>query len=117
MGRGDQRDPLGELASGDRLATAGDAVSEPRTDATALLETRGVWKWLGAGRSRPPALRDVSLSVPRGTWTVITGPSGSGKTTLLSLLGALDHPSEGQVLFEGRDLAGFSDMGLARVRR
>jgi putative ABC transport system ATP-binding protein len=45
------------------------------------------------------------------------GPSGSGKTTLLSLLGALDHPSEGQVLLDGKVLTAFSDIALARVRR
>jgi putative ABC transport system ATP-binding protein len=80
-----------------------------------LLEARGVSKWLG--RSRAPALRDITLSIPAGSWTLITGPSGSGKTTLLSLLGALDRPSEGQVLFEGEDLSDYSDLALARVRR
>jgi len=47
----------------------------------------------------------------------LTGPSGSGKTTLLALLGALERPSSGQVFFQGRDLGGFSDVALARVRR
>jgi putative ABC transport system ATP-binding protein len=94
-------------------------VSDPGSAEAAvpLLEVEGVWKWLGADRSRPPALRDVSLAIPAGSWTVFTGPSGSGKTTLLSLLGALDRPSRGRVLFEGQDLTGFSDLALARVRR
>jgi putative ABC transport system ATP-binding protein len=82
-----------------------------------LLEVRRVWKWLGPDTSRPPALQDVSLTLPAGSWSVFTGPSGSGKTTLLSLLGALDRPSRGEVLFEGEDLTRFSDLALARVRR
>jgi lipoprotein-releasing system ATP-binding protein len=45
----------------------------------------------------------VSLTVPRGEWLCILGPSGSGKSTLLHLMGLLDRPSEGQVIFEGQD--------------
>jgi putative ABC transport system ATP-binding protein len=82
-----------------------------------LLEARRVWKWLAPDTSRPPALQDVSLTLPAASWSVFTGPSGSGKTTLLSLLGALDRPSRGEVLLEGEDLTRFSDLALARVRR
>lgn len=63
------------------------------------------------------ALDDVTLTVPAGSFTVLTGPSGSGKSTLLALLGGLDRPSRGEVLFQGRDLGRFSDMELARTRR
>jgi putative ABC transport system ATP-binding protein len=48
---------------------------------------------------------------------VVSGPSGSGKTTLLALLGALERPTKGQVLFEGKDLGQCSDAELARTRR
>src|SRR5262245_3851185 len=63
------------------------------------------------------ALDEVSLTVERGALAVVTGPSGSGKTTLLALLGALERPTRGKVLFEGKDLTGCSDIELARVRR
>ena len=62
-------------------------------------------------------MRDVSLAIAQGSFCVLTGPSGSGKTTLLALLAALDRPTAGQVLVDGRDLAACSDVELARVRR
>jgi putative ABC transport system ATP-binding protein len=82
-----------------------------------LLEARKVWKWLDGDPSRSPALRDVSVRIEVGSWTLFTGPSGSGKTTLLSLLGALDRPSRGEILFEEEDLGRLSDLALARTRR
>jgi putative ABC transport system ATP-binding protein len=63
------------------------------------------------------ALDGVSLAVPAGSFTLLTGPSGSGKTTLLALLGGLEQPTRGRVLFAGRDLAACADAELARLRR
>lgn len=54
------------------------------------------------------AVDDVSLSVRAGEFVAIFGPSGSGKTTLLELIAALQRPDSGAVLFEGRDVFGFS---------
>jgi ABC-type lipoprotein export system ATPase subunit len=54
--------------------------------------------------------------VAAGESLAVVGPSGSGKSTLLNLIGGLDRPSGGRVLFEGRDLAGFNDADLARFR-
>lgn len=83
-----------------------------------ILETRKLTKIHRAGtRGEIHALQDVSLSVTAGSCVGLTGPSGSGKTTLLSLLGAMDRPSHGQVLFHGRDLRGDSDAELTRIRR
>jgi putative ABC transport system ATP-binding protein len=62
------------------------------------------------------ALQDVSLTIEAGEFVALEGPSGSGKTTLLQLLGALDRPSSGRVLFEGRDLAQLPDAELAELR-
>ena len=61
-------------------------------------------------------LKGVSLKVAAGEALVIVGPSGSGKSTLLNIIGALDHPTSGRVLFEGRDLAGLNDKELSRLR-
>jgi putative ABC transport system ATP-binding protein len=62
------------------------------------------------------AVRDVDLELEAGELVAIEGPSGSGKTTLLQLLGALDRPSNGTVLFEGRDLSRLGDGDLAELR-
>ena len=59
------------------------------------------------------ALDGVELEIGAGEFVALEGPSGSGKTTLLQLLGALDRPSGGEVLFEGSDLAKLPDRELA----
>jgi ABC-type lipoprotein export system ATPase subunit len=61
-------------------------------------------------------LKDITLKVEKGQSLVIVGPSGSGKSTLLNIIGALDRPSGGKVLFDGKDLAGLDEIGLARIR-
>lgn len=63
------------------------------------------------------ALHDVSLNIASGSFVLLTGPSGSGKTTLLALLGTLERPTLGRVLFDDRDLTELSGMELARIRR
>jgi putative ABC transport system ATP-binding protein len=67
-----------------------------------LLEARELRKGYDDGRIA--ALRGVSLSIDAGDFVAISGPSGSGKSTLLQLLGGLDTPSEGQVLYRGEAL-------------
>lgn len=54
------------------------------------------------------ALHPVSLSIPSGALVALLGPSGSGKTTLLRILGGLEYPSSGRVLFDGQDATGLS---------
>jgi putative ABC transport system ATP-binding protein len=51
------------------------------------------------------ALRDVTLALPQGEFVVLLGPSGSGKSTLLNIMGGLDVPTAGEVLYHGDDLA------------
>jgi putative ABC transport system ATP-binding protein len=83
-----------------------------------MFETRSLCKyyWTSA-RAETRALDDISLGIERGSITVMSGSSGSGKTTLLALLGALERPTRGQVLFDGDNLGDCSGMQLARVRR
>jgi len=64
-----------------------------------------------------PALADVSFTLPPGSFTALVGPSGCGKSTLLNLLGALDVPTEGRLLVDGRDLARLSETGRDAYRR
>lgn len=63
------------------------------------------------------ALVDVSLEIPRGQYVAIMGPSGSGKSTLLNLLGALDTPTSGEILFEGMPLDRFGSFDKLRIER
>jgi putative ABC transport system ATP-binding protein len=62
------------------------------------------------------ALAGVSLRIDRAEHVAIVGPSGSGKSTLMHLLGALDRPTSGRLLLDGRDIAGRSDTELAELR-
>ncbi len=75
----------------------------------AIYTLRGVTKFFQRGPTTIRALDGVDLEIGDGEFLVLEGPSGSGKTTLLQLLGALDRPSGGDVVFEGRDLAGLRD--------
>jgi putative ABC transport system ATP-binding protein len=79
-------------------------------------ELSGVGKAFNRGPLVINALQGIDLSIEPGEFVALEGPSGSGKTTLLQLLGALDRPSNGHVLFEGRDLAEMRDGDLAELR-
>ena len=61
-------------------------------------------------------LKDITLKLEQGRSLVVVGPSGSGKSTLLNIIGALDRPTSGKVLFDGKDLADFDDTELASIR-
>jgi ABC-type lipoprotein export system ATPase subunit len=83
-----------------------------------VLETQTLCKYYRIGApTEVRALDAISMSIERGSFLLLTGPSGSGKTTLLALLAALDRPTRGHVLFDGKSLERCSDMELARVRR
>lgn len=69
------------------------------------------------GGSSVQALRNVSFSVETGEYVAIMGESGSGKTTLLNILAALDRPTRGKVLLEGRDITSISEKELSAFRR
>ena len=69
------------------------------------------------GSETVSALRGVNMSVFPGQFVAVVGRSGSGKTTLLNIVGGLDKPTAGQILFEERDMAAFSEDELTEVRR
>lgn len=83
-----------------------------------LLEFKDVAKGYGGLDGQPSltVLRNLSFQLGEGESMAIVGPSGSGKSTLLNLIGALDTPSSGQVLIDGRDVAQCDDRALAALR-
>ena len=85
-------------------------------DPQPIYSLQGVGRVYGHSVNQVHAVRDVDLEIDRGEFVVIVGPSGSGKTTLLQLLGALDRPTDGQIAFEGRDLARLGDGELTKLR-
>lgn len=68
------------------------------------------------GTERVCVLKDITLKVQKGRSVAIVGPSGSGKSTLLNIIGALDRPTAGRVLFDGKDLGRLDEPELARIR-
>lgn len=94
-----------DVASNDRTSVA--AKTRP------LLEVVGVSRTYDDGAVH--ALTDVCLSIRSGEYLAIMGPSGSGKSTLLNLLGALDHPTTGEVVFEGQSLRQHANLDRFRA--
>ncbi len=82
-----------------------------------MMELQEVTKVYQQGRRTVQAVRGVSLRIEAGEYVAIMGPSGSGKSTLMHLLGALDTPTTGKALFDGRDLQAMSDRERSRLRR
>ena len=84
-----------------------------------ILEVNGIKKVYATrfGASRVEALRSVSFTLEQGEYVAIMGESGSGKTTLLNILAALDRPTAGTVLLDGKDLATIREAEMAAFRR
>ncbi|MES1248133.1 MAG: ABC transporter ATP-binding protein [Actinomycetota bacterium] len=81
-----------------------------------MFELRGVSRFFRRGESIVRAVDGVDLTIAAGEFVALEGPSGSGKSTLLQLLGTLDRPDEGEILFEGRPLHTLGDGELAELR-
>lgn len=82
----------------------------------AILETREITKEYTIGERQIIILDNVSFSVEKGEFVVITGSSGSGKTTLLSIISGLDKPTSGTVHLADQDITGLSEDDLAEIR-
>lgn len=81
-----------------------------------LLSVSGLCKSYQTGSSQVEVLKGINLEVAKGTTTALVGASGAGKTTLLHIMGALDRPSSGTVLFNGKNLFKHTDRELADFR-
>lgn len=73
--------------------------------------------WFGTGETRIQAIFDASLSIERGTLTILRGPSGSGKTTLLTLMGSLRKLQDGSIRLLGHELRGANQRSQEMLRR
>lgn len=82
-----------------------------------ILEIKGLKKVYGTGEARVEALKGIDMQVERGEFVAVVGTSGSGKTTFLNMVGALDVPTEGQILVDGKELGRLTDDELTVFRR
>jgi len=83
---------------------------------SSLLEVRGLCKTYHTGPNRVEVLKGIDLNLEQGTTVALVGASGAGKSTLLHLLGALDRPTEGTILYQGVDIFRKNDRDLALFR-
>jgi len=81
-----------------------------------IVQLNNVTKNYSLGKTTVKALRGVTLEIEREDFIAIMGPSGCGKTTLLNLIGCLDTPTSGTVLFEGKDTSKLDSNMLADIR-
>ena len=82
-----------------------------------ILRVENITKSYGKNETKVDAIKNVSLSVEKGTFIAITGPSGSGKSTLLHLLGGVDRPTSGKVYINDVDIYNLKTKDLAIFRR
>lgn len=90
---------------------------EPGEEAVnSIISVLNVHKRYRLGDQEVPVLRGIDLDVRPGEFLAVMGPSGSGKSTLMNMIGCLDRPTEGKVLFRGTDINSLSDRELAKLR-
>ena len=81
-----------------------------------MLQVKNIHKIYDNAKMELRVLKGVDLEIEKGKFIAIVGPSGAGKSTLLHILGGLDAPSEGEVVFEGKNIYSLSDAELASIR-
>ncbi|MCS7231071.1 MAG: ABC transporter ATP-binding protein [Elusimicrobiota bacterium] len=78
---------------------------------------KNVSKVYQKGKIKVEALKNINLEIEKGEFVVIMGPSGSGKTTLLNIIGCLDIPTEGEIIYNGKTLKNLSEDELSEYRK
>lgn len=81
-----------------------------------MLEARSIHKVYNNGKKKLPVLKGIDLKIAKGDFAAVVGPSGAGKSTLLHILGGLDLPSQGEVIFQEENIYKLKDNQLSRVR-
>ena len=82
-----------------------------------MIQTQGVKRCFKTNSGEFWALKGIDVQIPKGGLTILKGRSGSGKTTLLNILGALDLPTEGTILFDGEDITRMGEKQRSALRR
>lgn len=82
-----------------------------------MIETKNVNRIFPVTGGEFHALKDITIQIPKKSLTILKGRSGSGKTTLMNLLGALDRPTSGSILFEGQDICNYTEQQCEALRR
>ena len=82
-----------------------------------ILKVVNVSKIYGSGEAKVEALKHVSFSLEKGAFAAVVGESGSGKSTLLHCIGALDHPTSGQIFMDGQELFSMKEQERTLFRR
>jgi len=83
---------------------------------SSLLEVRNLHKSYGSGSQAVDVLKGIDLAVEAGDTVALVGPSGAGKSTLLHMMGTIDRPTKGEVLFDGKDILALAEQPLAAFR-
>ncbi|QXE90679.1 ABC transporter ATP-binding protein [Geomonas subterranea] len=83
---------------------------------SSLLEVKNLFKSYGTGEAKVEVLKGIDLSVAAGDTIALVGPSGAGKSTLLHVMGTIDRPTSGEVLFDGEKIFNLADQPLAAFR-
>ena len=82
-----------------------------------IIETKTLCRQFKSGEDAIYALKNVNLDIKSGALTILKGRSGSGKTTLINLLGAIDYPTSGEIVFNGKDISKLKDSERDEIRR
>ena len=90
---------------------------ENKTERNNIIEIYNVNRVFSTAAGDFQALKDINATIPEGILTILKGRSGSGKTTLLNIIGALDKPTSGTVVIDGRDVNGMTDRARENLRR
>ena len=90
--------------------------SAPKQSKMPILELQNVGKAYQIDSQKLEVLRGINLEIKKGEFIAIMGPSGSGKSTLMNIIGCLDTPTSGKVIFENRDVSQLSEGDLAQIR-
>ncbi|MFA5287025.1 MAG: ABC transporter ATP-binding protein [Candidatus Omnitrophota bacterium] len=81
-----------------------------------MIEAKNIHKVYADSKKPLPVLKGINLKIEKGEFVAIVGPSGAGKSTLLHLLGGLDNPTSGEIIFQGEDIYKLNDEELAKAR-